>query len=180
MGLLDKIGRALVEEVPTTKDIQIEELDTDLYVEDVDANVSEVNLDSLVDDIYANNNLFDMTRSIFKVEELIESLPKEMVTETKRASVLSILSSFGLTSMEVIEDGGKRIGTLQSALEKMVDERTQSIDEELDQIEELKKQIATLEGEISDNQNQIKISKEVITREIERIKYLVEFIGGEN
>lgn len=181
MGLLDKIGRALVEEIPTTKEVQLEEFNTDIYTEDVDANIEGVGLESLVDDVYANNNLFDTTHSIFKVEELIKSLPKEMVTETKRDSVLAILSSFGLTSMEVIEDGDKRIGILQGALEKITAECTQTIDKDKEHIEELKKQIATLEGEISDNLEQIKTAREFITKETERVKSLIGFIeGGSN
>ena len=101
MGLLKSIGKAFVEEVPNEK--ILEENFTDYKEETVEVELDNVNTNTLIDDIYAQNNLYDKSQSIFKVEELINSLPKEMVTETKRASVLSILGSFGLAETEVIE-----------------------------------------------------------------------------
>ena len=85
MGLLTKLG--LVEEVPANNyDEAVEEYSYE--EETVEAELESVNTETLIDDIYAQNNLADKSRSIFKVEELISSLPKEMATETKRNSVL--------------------------------------------------------------------------------------------
>ena len=71
-----------VEEIPDeTPDIP--DVDTDFDTTETNAELDSVNTDTLIDDIYSQNNLADKTQSIFKVEELIKSFPKEMTTETK-------------------------------------------------------------------------------------------------
>lgn len=70
-----------VERVPDEREYETE---TSYDVEEaVPVELDEVRTDTLIDDIYTQNELFDKSKSIFKIEELINSLPKEMVTETK-------------------------------------------------------------------------------------------------
>lgn len=178
MGFLQKLG--LVEEVPTEEQYIPEELETVEEEPIVEAELEDVNTDTLIDDIYSQNELSDKSKSIFKVEELINTLPKEMVTETKRASVLAILTSFGLTEVDVLTDGENRISILDAISKKITNEGTTSIGEKSAQIEELKKSIAELELEISNEQNEIKMSNESINNEINRINGLIKFIGGTN
>ena len=128
MGILKSIGKAFVEEVPTENN----EVNEDFHSFEegrVEVELDSVNTDTLIDDIYTQNDLYDKSQSIFKVDELINSLPKEMVTETKRTSVLSILSSFGLTATEVVDDGEKRIEVLNGIKEKINTESGNSISE---------------------------------------------------
>lgn len=179
MGFLKSIGKAFVEEVPTENN-EVEEDFRSYEEENVEVELDSVNTDTLIDDIYTQNDLYDKSQSIFKVEELINSLPKEMVTETKRASVLSILGSFGLTATEVTNDGEKRIEVLGGVKEKINTESRDSILEKEEKIEEFKKAIANLESEITSEQNEVKISNEAISTEIGRIKELVKFVGGAN
>lgn len=146
--------------------------------ESVDVELDGVNTDTLIEDIYAQNDLFDKAKSIFKVEELINSLPKEMVTETKKTSVLAILGSFGLTATDVIVDGDKRMDVLSGVLAKIIAESKESIGCKEAEIEEHKKEIARLEKEISDQQIETKKSEEMINTEIVRITNLVQFVGG--
>lgn len=179
MGFLKSIGKAFVEEVPTENN-KVEENFRSYEEENVEVELDSVNTDTLIDDIYTQNDLYDKSQSIFKVEELINSLPKEMVTETKRASVLSILGSFGLTATEVTNDGEKRIEVLGGVKEKINIESSDLISEKEEKIEEFKKAIANLESEIASEQNEVKISNESISAEIGRIKELVKFVGGAN
>lgn len=179
MGFLKSIGKAFVEEVPTENN-EVEENFQSYEEENVEVELDSVNTDTLIDDIYTQNDLYDKSQSIFKVEELINSLPKEMVTETKRASVLSILGSFGLTATEVTNDGEKRIEVLGGVKEKINIESSDSISKKEEKIEEFKKAIANLESEIASEQNEVKISNESISAEIGRIKELVKFVGGAN
>lgn len=179
MGFLKSIGKAFVEEVPTENN-EVGENFRSYEEENVEVELDSVNTDTLIDDIYTQNDLHDKSQSIFKVEELINSLPKEMVTETKRVSVLSILGSFGLTATEVTNDGEKRIEVLGGVKEKINIESSDSISEKEGKIEEFKKAIANLESEIASEQNEVKISNESISVEIGRIKELVKFVGGAN
>lgn len=180
MGLLKTIGKAFIEEVPTTEEYTDIVANYPIAEEVVDAELDSVNTSTLIDDIYVQNDLADRSQSIFKVEELIESLPKEMVNETKRASVLAILGSFNLTATGVCDDGEKRVKILDSVNKKIKLEGERAIEDKELQIEELKKSIATLSAEIVSEQEKMKSSNEIITKEIERIDNLVEFIGGVN
>ena len=178
MSLLQKLG--LVEEVPSDNFVVSTEYDIVDDVDVVEAELESVNVDTLIDDIYAQNELADKSSSIFKVEELIASLPKEMVTDTKRNSVLAILGSFNLTATDVTTDGEERVKVL-SAIKQQVTEATEisTADKEM-QIEELKKQIAALTVEIANEREQTRISSETIDKEVSKIEELVKFIGGVN
>lgn len=179
MGLFKTIGKAFIEEVPMEN--YEEPVDMNAFEEDiVEAELEEVDTNTLIEDIYTQNDLFDKSRSIFKVEELIASLPKEMVTDTKRASVLAILGSFNLTATEVLEDGEKRIDVLNSIKTQVDVDCQNSIVNKEAEIEELKKSIANLTVEIANEQEMMKISDEIILNEITKINNLVKFIGGEN
>lgn len=179
MGFLSSIRNAFVEEVPNeNSDTEMEEMvDSSGEMNNIDAGIDEVNTDTLIDDIYAQNDLYDKSQSIFKVEELINSLPKEMVTETKRASVLSILGSFGLTATEVQGDGEKRTKVLISVKDQINLEAKDTVSDKNAQIEEFKKSIANLESEITEIQKETKTSNELIDAEFLRIKNLVDFVG---
>lgn len=177
MGLLTKLG--LVEEIPinnydeAVKEYSYEE-------ETVEAELESVNTETLIDDIYAQNNLADKSRSIFKVEELISSLPKEMVTETKRNSVLAILGSFNLTATDVVTDGEERVKILTSIKEQVDSDSKMTVAEKEAQIEELKKSIEVLTVEIANEQEKARISNETISAEVAKVESLVKFVGGVN
>lgn len=172
MGLLKGF---LFEEVPSEIEV------TDIVLEEaVDAELDDVRVDTLIDDIYSQNALYDKTQSIFKVEELINTLPKEMVTETKRTSVVSALGIFGLTALKVVEDGESRISVLNGVKDKINSESNINITDKTNQIEELKKAIADLEVEIANEQKEVKIANESIVNEVNRIDSLIKFVGGVN
>lgn len=167
-----------VEEIPDeTSDIP--DVDTDFDTTETNAELDSVNTDTLIDDIYSQNNLADKTQSIFKVEELIKSFPKEMTTETKRNSVLATLGVFGLTVTDVEADGEKRVDVLSDILSKIICDSEAVVTEKENAIEEHKMEIERLEKEIADQRAETKTSDETITTEIDRIKNLINFtIGG--
>ena len=140
--------------------------------------LSSVNADTLIEDIYAQNGLMDKSKSIFKVEELINSLPKEMVTSTKKASVSAILGSFGLTVTSVIADGEQRMNVLAEINQQLGDSCVATVTKKEAEIEELKKKIADLQAEIAMELEVNKASSEAILAEVKRVEDLVEFIGG--
>lgn len=177
MGLFEKLG--LVEEVQTNNYEGV--VGTYDYEEEtVEAELESVNTETLIDDIYTQNDLADKSHSIFKVEELIASLPKEMVTETKRNSVLAILGSFNLTATDVVSDGEERVKILSAIKEQVDADVKMTVAEKETQIEELKKSIATLTVEIANEQEKARISNETISAEVSKIETLVKFVGGVN
>lgn len=176
MGFLKGL---FVEEIPNEEEMY--EVESSYVEEDnVEVELDSINTDTLITDIYAQNELFDKTKSIFKVEELINSLPKEMVTETKKTSVLATLGVFGLTVTDVTLDGESRIDVLSGVLTKILDEGSDTVMSKETEIEEHKKEIVRLEKEISDQKNEMKVSEDTINTEISRITSLVKFVEGGN
>ena len=175
MGLFQKLG--LVEEVdrPSREDYMVDLPDE--QVEDV--NLEAVNTNTLIADVYDQNDLNDQSKSIFKVEELMNSLPKDMVTETKKNSVLSALGVFGLNAEIVTEDGEKRVEILKAALAKISSEKNELVADYQERIESCKETIAELEKNIAEEQAVLKASTETINAESDRISKLISFVGGE-
>lgn len=153
-------------------------MEMDYEYDEVDVNVEEVSQESLIEDIYTSNNLSDLSRSIFKVEELINSLPKEMPNETKKATVLSILSSFNLTAEEVAQDGYSRETIIRSALDEIVKDNETVISDNNIAIEQKKKEIQELEKDNANRETVIKDTEDKIELETKRIEDLINFIGG--
>ena len=180
MGFLQKIGKALIEEVPTENEVMSFDMNMATMEDVTEVELESVNTNTLIDDIYTQNDLFDMSHSIFKVEELIASLPKEMATDTKRASVLAILGSFNLTATEVVDDGEKRLSILAGIKDKIDTDCKNTIADKEDQIEELKKSIENLSVEIANEQEKMKQSDETILVEVAKVENLIKFIGGDN
>jgi vacuolar-type H+-ATPase subunit I/STV1 len=176
MGLLQKMH--LVEEVDNT---ETEDIDYTSYEDDfeTEANLDEVRVDTLISDIYTQNNLLE-ENGIFKVEEVMNNLPKEMTTETKRQTVASILSSFGVTTIQVVEDGERRTDVLIKILNNLNVESDGKISDMEDSIENLKQNIADLEKQIADTKAEQKSSTETINAELERIDNLLKFIHVES
>ncbi len=175
MGIRD----FFVEKIPEEENYDV---DTDYSVEDTEVLVEldEVHTDTLIEDIYAQNELSDKSKSIFKIEELINSLPKEMVTETKRGSVLATLGVFGLTVTDVTLDGEQRVDVLNSVLSKILNDGENIVIDKQVEIENHKKEIARLEKEIADQQSEMKTSENNINAEVDRISGLIKFIEGGN
>ena len=168
-----------VEKIPEEENYDV---DTDYSVEDTEilVELDEVHTDTLIEDIYAQNELSDKSKSIFKIEELINSLPKEMVTETKRGSVLATLGVFGLTVTDVTLDGEQRVDVLNSILSKILNDGENIVIDKQAEIENHKKEIARLEKEIADQQSEMKTSENNINAEVDRISGLIKFIEGGN
>lgn len=182
MGILQSIKGALIEEIPDENEemgtfshepIATQEEEPAIVVE-----LDTVKTDTLISDIYEQNDLQDLSSSIFKVEALINSLPKEMVTETKRASVLQILGNFNLTESEVSDDGAKRLAVLDGVKRKITQDCNESVSSRQQEIEEAKKLIATLESQIAAEQEESRSANEIIAAESDRILSLINFIGG--
>lgn len=159
--------------------------DTSTYVpsfeeeEPVEAEaVDLVDRDTFIESIYQKNNIADKSTSIFKVDDVMKTLPIEMANEAKRNTVLGILTSFSLTSIDVVADGENRIAIL-SAVDSQIKETNQSeINNREAKIEDLKQQIAELNKEVSELKEITSTSETLINEETKKIQSLVDFIIG--
>lgn len=178
MGFLKDL---LVEEVPERKSsYEGYSMDESSYNYEnetmVDASLEQINPDTLISDIYAENSLSDKVRSIFKVQDVINSLPSEMTTAAKKNTVLSLLGNFGLTITEVAEDGNNRIAILNQVNTNISKECDDLIADYESQIESLKEEIAEKEKLIVDEKDKKTSSNALISAEVETVNKLVKFI----
>lgn len=181
MGLFNKVSAKLFEFEPDEGDMLLAGDTSEFVGMDLpDVQLGDGNADTIVEDIYSGNGLMDLSSSIFKVESVINSLPKEMPTATKQATAAQLLESFGLTIETVCLDGQTRLGFLEAAREKMSFDSAAVIEHKEQAIEEHKEVIANLEKEIADENDAINRSNTKISEEVERVQKLVEFIvpGG--
>lgn len=174
---MGKFKNFFVEEVDEEPKVTYDDSYIDEDV-DVDVNTDNVTQENLIIDIYNQNDLSDLSKSIFKIEDVINSLPKEMPNETKKGTVLSVLSTFGLTVDEVIADGENRSAIIKSALSSITDENNDVINSNNVSIEQKKLEIQDLEKDNSDRAIVIKNAEEKVETEIKRIDDLIKFIGG--
>lgn len=176
MGLFEKLG--LVETLDEGVGDFYHPEETEQLVDPVSVNIPEETNETLVLDIYHENEMGDMSQSIFKVDELINSLPKEMPTASKLASVKAILSNFGISSDAVLKDSEKREEILNAALSGIVDKMQKEILDKEQEIESYKEKIFTLEKEIARLNGVMDNSRHLIECELERVERLREFIQG--
>jgi hypothetical protein len=118
MGLLDKVKDTLFESDPT--DIKIggpgsipQEL-LNIEVPNVSVNIDTKNV-LAIEDIYENANLSDKEKSVYKVEEIknsLGSLPKDSM----KAATLGMMTVVKLTAEEVQVDAANRTEALLQAL----------------------------------------------------------------
>ena len=154
--------------------------DEDIQEESIEVDTSGVTENNLIGDIYESNGLTNLSKTVFKVEELINSLPKEMPDTTKRDSVLQILNSFGISVDEIESDANNRISIIKASVNKIVSDCNYAIDSNSEAIEQKKVEIQNLEKDNSDLSSIIKNNNEKSTIEIDRIEKLIDFIKGNN
>lgn len=173
MGLFEKLG--LVESAEPEIDYVGYAAETAPAIE-VEAEIkSAVNV---VDEIYTQNNLGDKSNSIFTVQALIDTLPAEMTTAKKQATVLGILAVSGKSLPDLLADAKERVAVLNVAQESIICDRTNEIDAAKADIEQLKQAIEAANIKIKDAEDIIEATKKSVDRELCVINALVEFCNG--
>lgn len=185
------MGRSFLEKMGLVERVQPKPLGTidEDYLEsleqteeqiDVEVETENVTEDNFISDIYNNNDLSDLSKSIFKVEEISMNLPDTMPKETKQASVIGILSSFQLTPESVKTDADERIVILNAALGKIESENNELISAKQEEIENAKRLIEECQKTIAICEHSIESSTEKVMKEVKRINALKDFVTIES
>lgn len=175
MNIFEKIGLVEREQV-ATGGAYVPPIEIENDLPEVDANIESPT--NVVDEIYAQNDMSDKSNSIFTVQALIATLPAEMTTAKKQATVAGILNVSGKAVAVLLDDAAKRIETLMAARDKIVGERTDEISEANADIEDLKKAIEAANIKISKAEEIINATKQSVSDEVSTIDGLVEFCKG--
>ena len=102
-----------------------------------------------------------------------------MPKDVKRQTVLSIMSTVGLSPEGVVDDGVLRVHCLENSKNSIVSDLLDEVQSNENTIETLKVQISELQKENSMKQAQIVSIKVVSSKEVDRIKGLIDFLGEE-
>lgn len=143
----------------------------------MDVDVPEIKEEgTFVKDAYQANEKPIDGKSIFKVEELLSTLPNEMPTQTKLDTILGILGSFGLEPSVLSDDGRERTEIIESVFEKAKNEILTSNKNDMADIEDHKQAIESLQQRIASNEKKLDNIKDECEKEIDRIKDLINFL----
>lgn len=175
MSLLEKMG--LVERVGPEA-VPVPEYDDSAYVEDIEVNTDNVGAQTFVSDLYASNELSDLSRSIFKVEEIRQTLPSTMPVDAKCQTVTGILNSFGITAGDAVSDAMKRKEVVSIALNEINRETAQTVDKLDSEINELYKLAEEKKAEMQKVKNDYSLIEDEADKELARLQELVNFISS--
>ncbi|MFR3656763.1 MAG: hypothetical protein ACLTWK_00585 [Eisenbergiella sp.] len=176
MSLLTKLG--ILEEVPKN-----EEAMESNYVEDVstplaDAEIPDTISETLIDDIYSENGISGLEKSIYKVEMFANTLPKEMPQATQATTVLGILAASGIAVADVLNDADIRRDVLRSVKSEIDGNNNEKILEAESKIEALKSEIEELNSEIYNAKVEMNAADNRIEEEISKIDEMVKFVSA--
>lgn len=172
MSFLEKLGLIEREEVETPAPIQTVESQT------VEANVEINSTENVIDEIYAQNGMSNKDNSIYAVQSFIDTLPAEMTTAKKQASVYGILKVTGKSVDGLLLDAEDRVNMLVAANNKIVKEKDEVISAAKADIEELKKAIEAANILIKNAEEVKESTMKAVDDEIKAIDELVQFCEG--
>ena len=163
--------------------IEREEVEAPMPVPAVESSVVEANAEinsteNVIDEIYAQNGMSNKDNSIYAVQSFIDTLPAEMTTAKKQASVYGILKVTGKSVDNLLLDAEDRVNMLVAANNKIVEEKDKVINNAKADIEELKKAIEAANVVIKNAEEIKESTMKAVNDEIKAIDELVQFCEG--
>lgn len=172
MGLLEKWGLIEREEVEAPVPVQAAEAPT------VEANAEIDSTENVIDEIYAQNSMSNKDNSIYAVQSFIDTLPAEMTTAKKQASVYGILKVTGKSVDSLLMDAEDRLNILVAAKNKSIAEKDEVIESAKADIEDLKKAIEAANIIIQHAEEVKESITKSVSDEVAVIEELVKFCEG--
>ena len=172
MGFLEKWGLVERENVDVQVPVTMSETPT------VEANAEINSTENVIDEIYAQNGISNKDNSIYAVQSFIDTLPAEMTTAKKQASVYGILKVTGKSVDSLLMDAEDRTSILVAARDKSIAEKDEVINSAKADIEELKKAIEAANIIIQHAEEVKESIAKSVSDEIAVIDELVKFCEG--
>ena len=197
MGIFDKVKDALIETEGDEKDVLDndgissinEERSASSFYRNGDGSKTPVfettqetvaaemdNSDLIsIDNIYTENGLANKEKSIYKVNEIIAALP-DMPTDSKKASVIGMLTVSKIGISEIEDDAKERTDRIISVLDNFTSETQRIVDAAEEQINEKLKEIEDLKNRISNRKQLQEMQSKLCENELDLIASTVKFI----
>ena len=174
MSWLEKIG--LVER--NEEDVPVAEVMDVMPEVTVTAEAEIKSTTNIVEEIYSQNDLNDRSNSIYTVQALIDTLPKEMTTAKMQSTVSGILAVSGKNISDLVADATYRKNVLISVAQNIETNKTAEIEMAKADIETLKSAIEAATIKIKEAEDIVSATKESVNEEVKVIDGLVEFCNG--
>lgn len=197
MGIFDKVKDALIETERSDNDIldndSLSSIDggkivsnfyrngdgskTPIFETTQETVAAEMDNSDLIsiDDIYAENGLSNKDKSIYKVNEIKTALP-DMPTDSKKASVIGMLTVSKIEISEIEDDAKERTDVIIAALNNFTSETQRIVDAAEEQINEKLKEIEDLKNRISNRKQLQEMQSKLCENELDLIASTVKFI----
>lgn len=180
MKLLEKLG---ILETNNNQE-NLSNIDISALKKDIETfapiNLIETDIDTSelvsTDDIYMAADLTNMSKSIFKVDEIKKVLPSSMTEETKKQSVIGMMQVSGITVEEVVNDANLRTDALLATLEESSCETSNIIADGEARIAQYQEEIKALKESIEQRKKLQEEQNKIINSELEKINSIKEFI----
>lgn len=141
--------------------------------------VNGIDIDHLVEDAYRENGMEDVSRSIYKVGEILKTLPKTIPVDTKRATVVAILSTFGLTVEDMSRDAESRLALIKQTCNQMCNTEADESKRLEHEIEELYKSAEIKKQQMQKHDEALQKITGTAQAELAGISDLLDFITSE-
>lgn len=130
--------------------------------------------------VYEANNMNpadDIT--VYKIKDMLDSLPSEMSNKNKKATLKNLMNTLGYNVASIMGDAAARIDTLNAATNQKTTALNDEISENSHQIEEMKLEIERLTARNADAAQAINNIIETVTAERHNIEGVLDFIRDE-
>ena len=131
-----------------------------------------------VDGIYEENGMEDFAGTVYKVDEMIQTMPQEMPTATKKVTILGMMNVVGITADEVKADAANRTALLNTVVPEKIRQLNDELSGNNSQIEALKQDIENLQKRNTEILAAMDANQELMQKETDKISGIVNFIGG--
>lgn len=144
-----------------------------------DIQISEVpeDGDSIISEFYGKSDVYsDMSRSIFKMEEYMNTMPDSLPMDVKIKTVINVLITSGFIPVNLLNDGRERLDYIQTNCDNIVNSNNKKIEDLEDEISKLELEIDKHRQTILTAQKRIESVKNAVSKESKRIDTLMNYI----
>lgn len=133
--------------------------------------------EAVVQSVYSQED-FSSDVSIFRMQEFIDSLPAEMPTQTKYATIRGVLNASRVNVMDLITDAEKRITLLGAAHDGVKSEHEKLCEEANGHIADFMAAIEAAKVKMQDSQSYTTQTCNILEEEAVKVRKLLEFAQG--
>lgn len=130
--------------------------------------------------VYAANNMDPADAvTVYKIKDMLDSLPPEMANKTKKTTVKNLMGTFGYDPVSIQQDADQRIDVLNAAANQKTTALNDEINENAQKIEDMKLEIERLTSRNNDAVQAINSIIDTVTTERNNILGILEFVKDE-